>query len=97
MDLLRIKRFQSIDKARYTEQQLKKIGPLVILTSLSELYVSTEHIETTIRVLGLPHDIADTKEPGPWCPQCSQQLVSRKNNARFFSSSENLYCYKCNE
>jgi predicted RNA-binding Zn-ribbon protein involved in translation (DUF1610 family) len=97
MDPFRINKFHDITEARYAEQQLKKIGLPVILTSSSELYVSTEHIETTIRVLGLPHDIADTKQPGPWCPQCGQQLVSRKKNARFFSSSENLYCYKCND
>jgi len=97
LDPFRISKFQDIAEGRNAEDKLKRLGVSAVLSGTQELYVSTEHVDKAIEALGLPHELTDAKQSGPWCPQCGQQLVSNKINKRLFSSSENWCCYKCND
>jgi hypothetical protein len=68
---------------------------------MNELYVSTEHVDRAIETLGLPSEVKDAPQPGPWCPQCAHQLVSKKRGFStiplLFASPRSWYCYECDE
>ncbi len=97
MDPFLITKFQDIAEGLKTVDKLKRLGVSAVLSDTQELYVSTELVDRAIDALGLPHDVRNARQPGPWCPHCGQQLVSKKKRVSFFASSESCYCYKCHD
>jgi hypothetical protein len=97
MDPFLIAKYQNIAEGRQAEEKLKRLGVAAVLGDTQELYVSTEHVDKAIEALGFPPEVRASKQPGPWCPHCGQQLVSKKTNNRFFESLVSRYCYKCND
>lgn len=101
MDPFRITKFQDITEGRTAGEKLKKLGVSAVLSDANELYVSTEQVDKAIEALGLPDEERDAKQPGPWCPQCGRQLVSKKGGFSIipglFSARRSWHCYECNE
>ena len=101
MDPFRITKYQGITEGRNAEDKLKRLGVSAVLSDANELYVSAEQVDKAIEVLGLPYEGRDAKQPGPWCPQCGRQLVSKKGSFSailgLFASPRSWHCHECDE
>ena len=101
MDHFRIKQFQNIAEIRCAEHKLKELDIPVVLTGSHELYVPIEHLNRSIEALDLPPEVKNERQPGPWCPRCGHQLVSKKGRFSSISwrvaSLRSWYCHGCND
>lgn len=89
-------------------EKLKDVGVSAVFSDTQELYVSAEQVNRAIEVMGLPHEVRDMPQPGPWCTQCGNQLVStRVGSGRFqdiirflpgiLTPARSWYCHACEE
>jgi len=108
LDPFRITKLPDIDEGRKAVERLKKLGVPAVLSDTQELYVSSEHVNRAIEVMGLPYEVRDTLQHGPWCTQCGSQLISTGvSNGRFqdfrrilpglFTPARRWYCHACEE
>jgi hypothetical protein len=108
MELFRIKKFKNDAEGQHAEETLRKIGISAVLSDDSELYVSTEHVDKAIETLGLPTDARNAPQPGPWCTQCGNQLVSTRGGSTRLQDLRGIipglsalarrwYCHTCEE
>ena len=108
MDPFRITKFQDIVEGRKAVEKLKNMGVSAVISDTQELYVSAEQVNTAIEVMGLSREVRDTPQPGPWCTQCGNQLVStRVGSSRFqegirimpgiLTPARKWYCHACEE
>jgi len=84
------------------------MGMTAVFSDTQELYVSAEQVSRAIEVMGLPREVRDSPQPGPWCTQCGNQLVSAglsggqlraiiKILPGILTPARRWYCHACEE
>jgi len=99
-----ITKFQDIAEGRKAVKKLKDMGVSAVFSDTQELYVSSEQVNRAIEVMGFPHEVRETPQPGPWCTQCGNQLVStgvRGGRLQvlfgILTPARRWYCHACEE